>query len=63
MCRADLKAYLPALSDIALSRQIKHLHVFHLIKRVAGTYMGRAAITACADVIAFTIVPTLASAD
>jgi len=34
MCRADLKAYLPTLSDSALSRQIKRLHVFHLIKRV-----------------------------
>jgi hypothetical protein len=67
--RADLKSFLPNLSNSALSRQIKRLHVFRLIKRVAGTYryyltkMGRAAIAACADAVAFTIVPTLANTD
>lgn len=67
--RADLKPYLPTLSDSALSRQIKRLRVFGLIKRVAGTYryyltkLGRAAAAACVSVIAFTIVPTLATTD
>lgn len=67
--RADLKGCLPGLSDSALSRQIKRLRVFKLIKRVAGSYryyltkMGRAASAACVTAIAFTIVPTLATTD
>jgi len=32
--RADLKPYLPKLSDSSLSRQIKRLHIFGIIKRV-----------------------------
>lgn len=67
--RADLKPYLPGLSDSALSRQIKRLRVFNLIKRVAGAYRyyltktGRAATAACVSAIAFTIAPTLATSD
>lgn len=65
--RADLKPYLPMLSDSALSRQIKRLRVFGLIKRVAGSYryyltkLGRAATAACVRVTEFTILPTLAT--
>jgi DNA-binding HxlR family transcriptional regulator len=65
--RADLKPYLPKLSDSALSRQLKRLHVFGLIKRVAGSYryyltkLGRAATAACVRVMEFTILPTLAT--
>jgi hypothetical protein len=65
--RADLKPYLSKLSDSALSRQIKRLRVFGMIKRVPGTYryyltkLGRAATVACVHVTEFTILPTLAT--
>ena len=64
--RADLKPYLPTLSDSSLSRQIKRLRVFGIIKRVAGSYryyltkLGRAATAACVHVTEFIILPTLA---
>lgn len=66
--RADLKRYLPSLSGSALSRQLKRLRVFGLIKRVAGTYryyltaLGRTVIATCARLTEFTIVPGLAVA-
>jgi hypothetical protein len=66
--RADLKRYLPTLSDSALSRQLKRLRVFGLIKRVTGTYryyltkLGRTAIATCERLTEFTIVPALAAA-
>ena len=65
--RADLKPYLPNLSDSSLSRQIKRLRIFGMIKRVSGTYryyltkLGRAAIAACVHATEFTILPTLAT--
>ena len=65
--RADLKLYLPNLSDSSLSRQIKRLRIFGMIKRVSGTYryyltkLGRAAIAACVHATEFTILPTLAT--
>lgn len=66
--RADLKRFLPSLSGSALSRQLKRLRVFGLIKRVAGTYryylttLGRTVIATCARLTEFTIVPGLAVA-
>ena len=65
--RADLKLHLPNLSDSSLSRQIKRLRIFGMIKRVSGTYryyltkLGRAAIAACVHATEFTILPTLAT--
>jgi hypothetical protein len=65
--RADLKPYLPKLSDSSLSRQIKRLHIFGMIKRVPGTYrcyltkLGRAATAACVHATEFNILPTLAA--
>jgi hypothetical protein len=64
--RTDLKSALPTLSDSSLSRQLKRLRVFGLIKKVPGTYryyltkLGRAASAACVNAIEFTILPTLA---
>lgn len=66
--RSDLKSMLPMLSDSSLSRQIKRLRVFGLIKRVPKTYryyltkLGRMASAACVNAIEFTILPTLAVA-
>ena len=66
--RADLKPYLPKLSDSSLSRQIKRLHIFGMIKRVPGTYryyltkLGRAATAACVHATEFNILPVLAAA-
>jgi len=65
--RADLKPYLPKLSDSSLSRQIKRLRIFGMIKRVPGTYryyltkLGRAAIAACVHATEFNILPALAT--
>jgi len=65
--RADLKPYLPKLSDSSLSRQIKRLHIFSKIKRVPGTYryyltkLGRAATAACVHATEFNILPALAA--
>ncbi len=65
--RADLKRYLPNLSDSSLSRQIKRLRIFGMIKRVSGTYryyltkLGRAAIAACVHATEFNILPALAT--
>lgn len=68
MRRADLKVIVPTLSDSALSRQLKRLRVFGLIKRVAGTYryymtkLGRVVTATCEHLTAFTIVPALTAA-
>ena len=65
--RADLKPYLSKLSDSALSRQIKRLRIFGMIKRVPGTYryyltkLGRAATAACVHATEFNILPALAT--
>lgn len=65
--RADLKNYLPYVSGGKLSRYLKRLRVFGLIKRVAKTYryyltrIGRAAVATCEKLTAFTIVQTLAA--
>jgi len=67
MRRADLKKYLPSVSCGKLSRYLKRLRVFGLIKRVAKTYryyptrIGRAAVAACEKLTAFTIVQSLAA--
>jgi hypothetical protein len=66
--RADLKKYLPSVSSGKLSRYLKRLRVFGLIKRVAKTYryyptrIGRAAVATCEKLTEFTIVQTLAAA-
>jgi len=66
--RADLKPYLPQVSDSSLSRQIKRLRIFKMIKRVPGscryylTKLGRAATAACVHATAFNILPALATA-
>jgi hypothetical protein len=64
--RADLKKIVPTLTDSALSRQLKRMRVFGLIKRVAGTYryymtkLGRVTVATCEHLTEFTIVPALA---
>ena len=66
--RADLKTFLPQLSDAALSRQLRRLRFLGLIKRVAHSYryyltrLGRAAIAAACSLTEFSIVPALAHA-
>ncbi len=68
MRRADLKRYVTALSDSALSRQLHRMRLLGLIKRVAHTYryyltrLGRAAIAAAYSLTQFKIVPALAFA-
>ncbi|MDD5267320.1 MAG: hypothetical protein PHO08_09360 [Methylococcales bacterium] len=65
--RADLKPYLPNLSDNSLSRQLKRLRIFGMIKRVSGTFRyyltkpGRAATAACVHATEFNILPALAT--
>jgi hypothetical protein len=66
--RAHLQPYLPAQSPASLSRQIRRLREFGLIKRVTGTYryyltrLGRSAIATCCKLTEFLIIPTLATA-
>lgn len=66
--RADLKKFMPTVSSGKLSRYLKRLRIFGLIKRVAKSYryyptrIGRAAIAACEKLTAFTITQTLATA-
>lgn len=66
--RADLKKFMPSVSSGKLSRYLKRLRIFGLIKRVAKSYryyptrIGRAAIAACEKLTAFTITQTLATA-
>jgi hypothetical protein len=66
--RADLKKYLPEVSNSKLSRYLKRLRIFGLTKRVGITYryylthLGRAAIATCEKLVAFTIPQTLGQA-
>jgi hypothetical protein len=66
MRRADLKHYLPELTNWRLSRQLHRLRTIGLIKRVTRSYryyltrLGRAAIAAACSLTQFTIVPALA---
>lgn len=66
--RADLRALLPELSPVALSRQLKRLRCLGVIKRVTGTYryyltrLGRAAIAAACSLTEFNLVPAMAAA-
>jgi hypothetical protein len=68
MRRADLTAFVPALSPAALSRQLNRMRRLGLIKRVTGTYryyltrLGRAAIAAACCITEMRIVPVLARA-
>ena len=64
--RADLAARLPKLSLSRLTRDLRRLRAFRLIKRVIGTYryyltrLGRAAVAAGCRLTEFLIIPTLA---
>ena len=66
--RADLKKFMPSVSSGKLSRYLKRLRVFGLIKRAGKTYryyltrIGRNAISTCEKLTEFTIVQTLAAA-
>ena len=66
--RADLQPHLPAKSPASISRQIRRLREFGLIKRVAGAYryyltrLGRSTIATCCKLTEFLIIPTLATA-
>ena len=66
--RGDLKKYLPAVSNVKLSRYLKSLRILGLIKRVAKTYryyltrIGRSAVATCEKLTEFTIVQILATA-
>jgi hypothetical protein len=68
MRRADLKAFVPALSDSRLSRQLHRFRALGLIKRVAHSYryyltrLGRAAVAAACSLTQFNIVPAMAHA-
>jgi DNA-binding HxlR family transcriptional regulator len=68
MRRADLKPYVDALSESALSRQLRRMRFLGLIKRVAHTYryyltrLGRAAIAAACSITQFALVPEMACA-
>ena len=65
--RADLKKAVQTLSDSALSRQLKRMRVFGLIKCVAGTYryymtkLGRVTVATCERLTEFTIIPAPAA--
>ena len=64
--RADLIAHVP-LPASALSRQLAHLQMLGLIKKVAHTYryyltcLGRAAIAAACSLTRFNIIPAMAA--
>jgi hypothetical protein len=64
--RADLKPFLPNLSAASITRYLRRLRHFHLIKKVCGTYryyltrLGRHAIAACCRLTELTIIPALA---
>jgi hypothetical protein len=68
MRRADLKPYVDALSESALSRQLRRMRFLGLIKRVAHSYryyltrLGRAAIAAACSITQFALVPAMAFA-
>jgi hypothetical protein len=64
--RKDLKPHLPDLSNATLTRQLRRLRAFHLIKRAAGSYCyyltraGRRIIAACSTLTELIFIPTLA---
>ena len=64
--RADLKPYLPHLSASSITRYLKRLRDFGLIKKVVGTYryyltrIGRNAIAAACKLSEHVIIPALA---
>lgn len=64
--RADLKPFLPSLSAASITRYLRRLRDFGLIKKVAGTYryyltrLGRSAIAAACRVSEQIIIPALA---
>ena len=64
--RADLKPYLPHLSVASITRYLKRLRDFGLIKKVVGTYryyltrFGRYAIAAACKLSEHVIIPALA---
>jgi hypothetical protein len=65
--RADLKPFLPCLSAASITRYLKRLREFGLIKKIVGTYRyyltrtGRKAIAAACRISAQVIVPALAA--
>jgi hypothetical protein len=64
--RADLKPFLPHQSDASITRYLRRLRQFHLIKKVSGSYryyltrLGRHAIAACCRLTELTVIPALA---
>lgn len=67
MRRADLKPFLPQLSVASITRYLKRLRDFGLIKKVSGTYryyltrIGRSAIAAACRLSEQIIIPALAA--
>lgn len=65
--RADLKPFLPQLSAATITRYLKRLREFGLIKKVVGTYryyltrLGRRAIAAACHITERIIMPALAA--
>lgn len=65
--RADLKPFLPQLSAASITRYLKRLREFGLIKKVVGTYryyltrLGRRAIAAACHITERIIMPALAA--
>lgn len=64
--RADLKPLLPHLSEASITRYLRRLRQFRLIKKVAHSYryyltrLGRQAIAACCRLTELTLIPALA---
>lgn len=64
--RADLKPFLPHLSVASITRYLKRLRDFGLIKKIVGTYRyyltrtGRRAIAAACRITEQIIIPALA---
>ncbi|MBK7421908.1 MAG: hypothetical protein IPJ48_01745 [Propionivibrio sp.] len=64
--RADLESFLPRLSVASITRYLKRLRDFGLIKKVVGTYRyyftrtGRNAIASACRIAEQIIIPTLA---
>ena len=65
--RADLKPFLPHLSAASITRYLRRLRHFGLIKKVVGTYryyltrLGRSAIAAACRISAQIIIPAFAA--
>ena len=65
--RADLKPFLPQLSAASITRYLKRLHDFGLIKKVSGTYryyltrLGRSAIAVACRLSEQLVIPALAA--